>query len=166
MQYNILIFGSLTFIFFLCIYLYRRKNREDVSCSISLDELEEVYHDISKQAVETSFSVFVIPRQNKESIEIQFSVENGITGLDWILESEANKEERSKIKQYFSSKGFNFHEKEMNNWRYLRIEEGDIVKLCTDLIRDLYGSEDIILKYGGFNFRPLSRIIKKWFGIR
>jgi len=166
MQYNILIFGSLTFIFLLCLYLYRRKYREDLSCSISLDELREVYHDISEQAVETSYSVFVIPRPNKESIEIQFSVENGITGLDWILESESNKEERPEIERYFTSKGFNFHEREMNNWHYIRIEEGDIVKLCSDLIWDLYDSEEIILKYGGFNFRPLSRIIKNWFRIR
>ena len=68
-----------------------------MSRSISLNELAEVYSDISEQAVETSFSVFVIPRPNQASIEVQFSVEKGITGLDWILESEANKEERPKV---------------------------------------------------------------------
>lgn len=165
MQYYIFIFGSLLFIFFICLYLYRRRHRGVISCLISLDELGEVYHDISEQAAETSFSVFVIPRPNQASIEVQFSVENGITGLDWILQSEANKEERPKIEQYFASKGFDFHEKEINNWHYLRIEEGDIVKLCVGLIRDLYDADEITLKYGGFSFRPLSKIIKKWFRI-
>ena len=38
----------------------------------------------------------------------------------------------------------------MNKWIYLRIEQGDLVELCTSLIRDLYGVEDVLLKYGGF----------------
>jgi hypothetical protein len=166
MQNYIFISGFFLFIFAYYLYLRRRRHHGVLSRSISLNELAEVYSDISEQAEETSFSVFVIPRPNQASIEVQFSVEKGITGLDWILESEANKEERPKVEQYFASQGFGFREKEMNNWHYLRIEEGDIVRLCTGLIKDLFDAKEIILKYGGFRLRPLSKTIKKRFSIR
>ncbi len=41
----------------------------------------------------------------------------------------------------------------MNKWVYLRIEKGDLVELCTSLIRDLYEVEDVLLKYGGFEYQ-------------
>ncbi len=93
---------------------------------------------------------------------MQFSIEDGAAGLDWILESEANKAERRNVEQYILSKGFHFQEKEMNNWHYLRIEQGDIVELCVGIIKDLYDADEVILRYGGFKVRPLSRIMKKW----
>lgn len=139
---------------------YLRRRRGIRSSQITLDSVGEVYGDISEQAVETSFAVFIIPRPIHESVEVQFSIEDGAAGLDWILESEANRAERLKVEQYILSKGFHFQEKEMNNWHYLRVEQGDIVKLCVGIIRDIYDSDEVILKYGGFKFRPLSKIIK------
>lgn len=166
MRDYIFISGFLLFIFAFYIFLHRRKYRGISTRLITINEIAEVYCDISEQAVETSFAVFIIPRPNQASIEVQFSVEESIIGLDWILESESNKGERLKIEKYFASHGFDFKEKEMNNWHYLRIDEGDIVRLCTGLIKDLYDAEEIMLKYGGFSFRPLSQIIKKWLSKR
>lgn len=141
---------------------YWRRHRGIRSSQITLGSVGEVYRDISEQAVETSFAVFIIPRPNQDSVEVQFSIEDGAAGLDWILESDANKAERRKVEQYILSKGFHFQEKEMNNWHYLRVEQGDIAKLCVGIIRDIYGPDKVVLKYGGFKFRPLSKIIKNW----
>lgn len=129
---------------------------------ITLDRVGEIYSDISEQALETSFAVFIVPRPNQDSVEVQFSIEDGAAGLDWILESEANQAERRKVEQYILSTGFHFQEKEMNNWHYLRVEQGDIVTLCVGIIRDIYGADEVVLKYGGFKLRPLSKIIKNW----
>ena len=41
----------------------------------------------------------------------------------------------------------------MNDWLYLRIEQGDVVGLCTSLIEDLYQVEQVELKYGGFRYK-------------
>lgn len=141
---------------------YWRRRRGIRRAQITLDSVSEVHRDISEQAVETSFAVFIVPRPNQDSVEVQFSIENGTAGLDWILESEANKAERRKVEQYISSKGFHFQEKEMNNWHYLRVEQGDIAKLCVGIIRDIYGSGAVVLKYRGFKFRPFSKIIRNW----
>ena len=124
--------------------------------TISICDIGEVYRQISNQCVETSFAVFVIsPPQSdaEEPVEVQFSVEDGITGLDWILMSESNKREKQRVIQYALSKGTEWKECEMNNWIYLRIGRGDLVELCTSLIKDLYDVEDVQLKYGGFKYQ-------------
>lgn len=41
----------------------------------------------------------------------------------------------------------------MNDSLYLRIEEGDLVELCTSLIEDLYQVKEVELRYGGFRYR-------------
>lgn len=115
----------------------------------------DVYRQISAQAVETSFAVFVIQTRGDSeegAVEIQYSVENGKTGLDWILMSPANIEQKSRVIQYAASNGVEWQQKEMNDWLYLRIEEGDLVGLCTSLIEDLYQVEQVELKYGGFKY--------------
>lgn len=150
---QIYIVGVLLCIPLLLIYFYRRKPRGVVSYKISSDKVGDVYKAISEQAVETSFSVFVMPRLNQDPVEVQFSIENGQAGLDWILESEPNKEQRPQIERYLSAKGFDYEEKEMNNWHYLRVENGDLVQLCVGIIRDVYHSDEVILKFGGFRFR-------------
>ena len=124
--------------------------------TISLGDIGDVYRQISNQCVETSFAVFVIapPQWDAEdTVEVQFSVEEGVTGLDWILMSECNKREKQRVIQYALSKGAEWKECEMNNWIYLRIDKGDLAGLCTSLIRDLYKVEVVQLKYGGFKYR-------------
>lgn len=126
------------------------------SKKISVSDIGEVYRQLSTQGVETSFAVFIITpskSEGNETVEIQFSVEEGVTGLDWILMSEPNKREKQRVTQYALHKGAKWQECEMNNWVYLRIEQGDLVELCTSLIRDLFGVESVQLKYGGFVYR-------------
>lgn len=123
---------------------------------ISVGDIGKVYDQISSQAAETSFAVFVIspPRWDSgQTVEIQFSVEKGVTGLDWILMSENNKKEKQRIVDYAIEKGTRWQDCKMNDWIYMRIEQGDLVVLCISLIRDLYGAEEVLLKYGGFKYR-------------
>lgn len=133
--------------------LLRSRDKGVHTKSISVSDICDVYRQILNQHVETSFAVFIIapPQWNAgDTVEIQFSVEEGVTGLDWVLMSESNQREKQRVVQYALSKGSEWQECEMNKWIYLRTDQGDLVELCTSLIRDLYGVEDIQLKYGGF----------------
>lgn len=126
------------------------------SRSISVGDIGDVYRQISSQGVETSFAVFVItPSQwhAEDTVEVQFSVENGVTGLDWILLSESNKREKPRVIQYALNRSMEWRECEMNDWPYLRIEQNGLVELCNSLIKDLWGVEEVLLKYGGFDYR-------------
>jgi len=123
--------------------------------TIAVEDVGNVFRRISAHGVETSFAVFEIQSgKNSEgdTVEIQYSVEDGKTGLDWILMSPANIAEKQRVIQYAASKGFEWQEREMNDWLYLRIEEGDLVGICRSLIEDLYRVDQVELKYGGFKY--------------
>jgi len=149
---------ALLFLAGIAVYIFwrTRRNRGIRSKTIAVADIGKVFRQISAQGVETSFAVFVIRtgEENKDNtVEIQYSVENGKTGLDWILMSPANIGEKPKVIQYAASKGVEWQKKEMNDWLYLRIEEGDLVVFCTSLIKDLYQVDQVELKYGGFRYR-------------
>ncbi len=95
----------------------------------------------------------ISPPQSESTVEVQFSVERGVTGLDWILLSELNKREKSRVIQYASDQGRQWRECEMNDWPYLRMEKSDLAEFCSSPIRDLWGVEEVLLKYGGFDYR-------------
>ena len=125
--------------------------------TIAVADVGGVFHQISAQGVETSFAVFAIQtgeEKKDDAVEVQYSVEGGKTGLDWILMSPANIKAKPKVIQYAASKGVEWQQREMYDWLYLRIEEGDLVGLCTSLIEDLYQVEQVELKYGGFRYKP------------
>ena len=137
----------------------RWKTRRDQGIqrnTIDVADVGKVFRQISEQSVETSFAVFVIRKggaNEGDTVEIQYSVENGKTGLDWILMTPANIEEKPKVLEYAASTGLEWQEREMNDWLYLRIEEGDLIGFCRSLIEDLYQVEQVELKYGGFRYR-------------
>lgn len=142
----------------IAMYLFwrRRRNQGIQTKIIAVEDIGELFRQISDQGVETSFAVLVIQSGEKdenENVEIQFSVEGGTTGLDWILMSPANIAEKQRVIQFAASRGFQWHEKEMNNWLYLRMDHGDLVTLCKSLIDNLFQAEQILLKYGGFKYK-------------
>ena len=147
---------SLLFLAGIAMYIFWRTRRDQGirRKTIAVADVGEVFRQISAQGVETSFAVFAIRAGDEDdAVEIQFSVEGGKTGLDWILMSPANIEEKPKVIQYAASKGVEWQEKEMNDWLYLRIEQGDVVGLCRSLIENLYQVEQVELKYGGFRYK-------------
>ena len=138
------------------ILLRARKYQGIRTKTIAVADIGNVFRQIAAQSVETSFAVFTVQTGEEDETgapEIQFSVEDGKIGLDWILMSPANIAEKPKVIQYAASKGIEWQEKEMNDWIYLRTDEGDLVELCTSLIEDLYQVEQVELKYGGFRYK-------------
>ncbi|MBU2676972.1 MAG: hypothetical protein KJP16_07790, partial [Gammaproteobacteria bacterium] len=114
---------SLLFLAAVAMYIFWRTRRDNGIRreTIAVADIGEVFRQISGQGVETSFAVFAIQTgEEDDAVEIQFSVENGKAGLDWILMSPANIEEKPKVIQYAASKGVEWQEKEMNDWLYLR----------------------------------------------
>lgn len=95
-----------------------RRKQGVVTAIIPLEEIGKVYNAISKQRVETSFAVFIIRSPNEvelKSVEIQFSIEDGETGLDWILMSPPNIKEKPRVIEYAATRGAEWKAKEMND---------------------------------------------------
>ena len=136
----------------IAVYLFRRRRQQGIRRqTLPVSEIGDVCRQISAQGVETSFAVLIIAT-SQAPVEIQFSIEDGKAGLDWLLMTPENIAEKEKVIEYAASRGVRWQEKTMNEWVYLRVERGDIAGFCTSLVEDLFRVDSVELKYGGFKY--------------
>ena len=83
---------------------------------------------------------------DREHVNLQYSMENGVVGLDWVLLGERNIKDAEAIKAFALSRGFEFKNREINQVEFLRTEEPGIAELGMSLITDFY------------HYRPTTRI--------
>jgi len=74
-----------------------------------------------------------------DPINLQYSVEHGTVGLDWVLLSPSNIADREKVSAFAAELGQPMSEHVMNNVHYLRAEGAGIEQLGTSIIVELYG---------------------------
>lgn len=71
---------------------------------------------------------------------VQFSIDNGQLGLDWLSITKRNRADRPKVRRWAEGAGCSVKARRENDVSYLRIEGSpDIAQLCIDLLGDLYG---------------------------
>lgn|SRR5678815_3519479 len=88
-----------------------------------------------------SFAVFMFdsaPSHGEDAVNLQYSVERGTVGLDWVLLGKTNIADKEKIAAFASKLGYSLTEQEMNKVRYLRTEGRNLDKLGTGIIVELY----------------------------
>jgi hypothetical protein len=113
--------------------------------TIRVSEIPAVFAQLKATGSEGSFAVFIpTPEQSDsdESVNIQFSIENGSTGLDWVLISPVNVRDREKFEDIARRSRFDYRETEMNGVRYLRTEDRKSDDLCIKLFSDIYSLTD------------------------
>ncbi len=76
---------------------------------------------------------------DEDALNIQFSIENGSIGLDWVLISPVNIRDKGKFVELLNTKRIPYRELEMNNVSYLRIEDGRSAKMCQSMLEEMYG---------------------------
>jgi hypothetical protein len=100
---------------------------------VEVTDIPEVFSRLQSSNNYPAFAVFIFAPPDRpasaDSINIQFSMEDGNPGFDWVLLSPTNIEDRDRFVAFAESKGYDAREMEMNNVRYLRVEGGDLVQL-------------------------------------
>lgn len=89
-----------------------------------------------------SFAVFMFtPPQSpgSEAVNLQYSVEHGTVGLDWVLRSPTNIADKDRLAAFAASLGHPMSQHEMNKVRYLRTEGTGIDRLGTSIVVEFYG---------------------------
>jgi len=118
---------------------------------VKMADIPAIFEKLRAVGKDDSFAVFCFTPLGKESpgeaINVQFSIERGRIGFDWVLLGPPNIRDRDKFFQLAQRLGYKVIEREMNNVKYLRVEEGgSLPALCEASIRDLYSiSSDTIL---------------------
>ena len=115
--------------------------------SVRPREIPQVFEQLQRGRFDGSWAAFCFrakARAEREQIvNVQFSVEGGKVGFDWVLEAPANVAHREEFEALARAKGYAPEEKLMNGVYYLRVEEGDLPRLCSIVVRDMYRLPDI-----------------------
>ena len=89
-----------------------------------------------------SFAVFMFDSplsRGGDAVNLQYSVEHGTVGLDWVLLGSANIADKEKVAAFAAQFGRPLSERVMNKVHYLRAEGSGLDRLGKSIISDLYG---------------------------
>jgi len=99
---------------------------------------------LSSKGVEASFVTFIVPVDGPPelSANVQFSVDDGVVGLDWVLLSPTNIRDVATFERLVSEGKHTGRRLTMNDVSYVRVEDGDIAALFQRALREMYDVAD------------------------
>ena len=135
--------------------LFRKKQRPLVA------QIPEIVEQLRQSGEDGNFVVFIFvpPGAPKdEAVNLQFSIENGMPGLDWVLIGPRNVADKAKVIELATKLGYVIEECQMNEVRYLRVISIGICDLGMKIIGDLYGikpNAELEIITEGFKWLPM-----------
>ncbi|MBU3003378.1 hypothetical protein [Paraglaciecola arctica] len=106
--------------------------------TVNLDTIPTILEEVVNSNKEGAFASFAIEHKD-DSINIQFSFEDGQAGLDWVLLGKLNIQDKQKYEEYLNSQNIKFIRKKLNDVSYLRTSDGDLAQICRKVLVELYG---------------------------
>jgi hypothetical protein len=114
--------------------------------SVKLSDVPEVLQQLKQRGSNGSFAVFMFSNQRKSGneniVNLQFSIENGKIGLDWVLLAPANIRDERRVTDFLTARKAPPRRVTANDVNYLRAESGDLVLIGQDIMREIYGMKD------------------------
>jgi len=89
-----------------------------------------------------SFAVFMFESPlspGGDAVNLQYSIERGTVGLDWVLLGSTNIADKEKVATFAAQLGHPLSERVMNKVHYLRTEGRGLDQLGTSITVELYG---------------------------
>jgi hypothetical protein len=126
----------------------------------SANEIPAILEQLQLGEGDPRFAVFMfVPADSKdgEPVNLQYSVEKGVVGFDWLLVSPRNIADRVAIAEFAKPLGYVLVEHATNAVSYLRVEGPWVAQLGIRVIRDLYkihADAKLDLLVEGFDWPP------------
>jgi hypothetical protein len=125
----------------LILTLIKWARRPSLPHQVLRDELPRIVSEWQMNSEDESFVVFFfnLPEtQDEDPPNLQYSVEDGRLGLDWVLVSAQNVRDEEAISRFIKNNGYGVTKKEMNGVEYLRVEGSGLEQLGLKILRDFY----------------------------
>ena len=128
---------------------------------VHISDVPMVFQQLRQHGSDGSFAVFMFSDHGKpgeqNDINLQFSIENGTVGLDWVLLAPVNVRDEQRVFEFLKARHAKPRRLTENEVTYLRVEEGDLVQLCQHIMSGLYGvkaSDGVDMLPEGFAWKP------------
>lgn len=131
----------------LLVYFLKRRRRPPsltgaAVSTVRVADVPRILERIAATGEEGAFAVFIFDAPDRggvdDRVNVQFSIEEGKPGFDWVLLTATNLRDRDRYARLAASLGHAVREREMNDVPYLRVEDGDLAQLCLRVMQDLY----------------------------
>ena len=105
------------------------------------DQIPSIVSSLERKGRDGSFVVFMfsVPGNHDElSPNLQYSIENGQLGFDWVLMAPQNIKDETQITEFIKGAGYTVSKHEVNEVSYLRVEGKDLQNLGIKILSDFY----------------------------
>jgi hypothetical protein len=130
-----IIFVAVVALFFLI------KSRMANESDAKMADIPAIFEKLRATGKDANFAQFCFgaPKTTlaDNAVNVQFSIEGGRIGFDWVLICEQNIQDQDKFVQLAERLGHKVVACEGNDVKYLRVEDGDLPKLCEASIHEL-----------------------------
>jgi hypothetical protein len=110
---------------------------------VQVHQIPEIVRQLRSKGQNASWVVFLFAKPGTTSdddvVNLQFSVEDGHAGLDWVLLAPRNIKDRGAIEAFAAQRGFRMQEKQSNGVQYLRVEGKGTDSLGVAIAAEFYG---------------------------
>src|SRR5262249_25586455 len=107
--------------------------------TVNLRDVPQILAALSATGRDQSFAVLLFgadgqPPAPVDALNIQFSMEGGRVGIDWVLLAPLNVDAQARFVEFFGRKGRTVARREMNQVKYLRVEGGQLAELMREFL--------------------------------
>lgn len=115
--------------------------------AVKLADIPAVLAAVSRTGRDGTFAAFLFglrgqPPAQVDALNVQFSIEEGRVGIDWVLTAEPNLRAEARFKEFFGGKSLTAVSREGNGVKYLRVEGEHLADLLREFLQREFGVTD------------------------
>ena len=122
--------------------VYGRRSRARLAPTVTVSDVPSVLNALQAAAEQPAFAVFMFHPPDRppsrDPVSLQFSTEDGDIGFDWVLVGERNVQDEDRFVDFAREVGYTPVEREKHDVKYLRVTNGDLARLATEVVTVMY----------------------------
>lgn len=125
----------------LIVVLIRSQRPSQEATYVTRDQIPSIVSKLEETGRDGSFVVFIfsVPGNHDEFFpNLQYSIEKGQLGFDWVLLAPRNIKDEAQLTEFMKRVGYTVSKREMHAVTYLRVEGKDLENLGIKILRDFY----------------------------
>lgn len=110
---------------------------------IGLQDVARVFDKLQSDHRNEDFGAFIFFDGNptrENAVNLQFSIEHGRIGFDWVLRAAVNIRDQKRFREFAHDQGYSVAAEQLNGVNYFRVENGDLPGLCKKVMQAMYGA--------------------------